>query len=276
MTQSTLLRGTRLAGLFLLYQFAWSEVTPEAQAQVAPSNPPVEKSAELFRQSAIAYGGESKILSLQDGCYDYQVESVGASGDKPINLKACFKTDTLFRSEAKGDGLEAVTIINGNSGWVKVGNSVLSLPRKEIDPMRIGMVVQMRPDLLLVSFPKHRYTGQAHEDGKTLDFVEVSGFLAGEYVRGRLSFDSTTHLIYRYEYETEKESPKGKGILKGEERYLRYEEKGGLKIPAEILSTQGHKTSRLILNSVQYDPNLDPGLFQDPSGSASDSHPGKN
>ena len=262
--------------LFLLHLFAGFELATAGPTQVTPSSPPAEKSDELFRQSAEAYGGESRILSLQDGCYDYQVQTVGTSGEKPIDLKACFKTDTLFRSEAKGDGLEAVTIINGNNGWVKVGGSVLSLPRKEIDPVRIGMVVQMRPDVLLVSFPKHRYTGQAREEGKVLDLVEVSGFLAGEYVRGRLSFDSATHLISRYEYETEKDSPKGKGILKGEERYVRYEDKGGLKIPAEVLSTQGQKTSRLILNSVQYDPNLDPGLFQDPSGSPSDSHPSKN
>jgi len=271
-----LFRGACLTILLFLSQFAWFEVTPKAENQVAPPDRPVEKSAELFRQSAAAYGGESKILSLQDGCYDYQIEALGASGEKPINLKACFKTDALFRSEARGDGLEAVTIINGNNGWVKVGNSVLSLPRKEIDPVRIGMVVQMRPDLLLVSFPKHRYTGQAHDDGKTLDLVEVSGFLAGEYVRGRLSFDSATHLISRYEYEIEKESPKGKGIVKGEEHYLRYEEKDGLKIPTEILSTQGHKTSRLTLNSVQYDSGLDPGLFQDPSSSPNASQPGKN
>lgn len=269
-------RGARLAGLILLFQLARLGVLSQAQTQIAPSNLPAERSEGLFQQSATAYGGESKILSLQDGCYDYQVETVGGAKEKPINVKACFKADTLFRSEARGDGLEAVTVLNGDRGWVKVGNSVLSLSRKEIDPVRIGMVVQMRPDLLLVSFPKHRYSGQAHEAGKTLELVDVSGFLGGEYVRGRLSFDSATHLISRYEYETEKESPKGKGILKGEERYVRYEEKGGLKIPTEILSTQGAKTSRLILNSVQYDPNLDPGLFQDPSGQPDDSHPGKN
>ena len=267
MIPSRRLWGGFLAALFFLCLVSWWGVPSQAQAQIAPPNLPVDKSQELFRQSVAAYGGESKILSLQDGCYDYQVETVGASAEKPITLKACFKTDTLFRSEAKGDGLEAVTILNGDRGWVKVSNSVLSLPKNEIDPVRVGMVVQMRPDLLLVSFPKHRYTGQIREDGKTLELVEVSGFLGGEYVRGRLSFDSATHLISRYEYETEKESPKGKGILKGEERYVRYEEKGGLMLPAEILSTQGPKTSKLVLSNVQFNPNLDPSLFQEPSGS---------
>ena len=271
-----LIRVSCLSGFSLLSLFTWIVVTPEGmQSQTAPSNPPAGKIDELFQQSASAYGGETKILSLQDGCFDYQVVTLGTAGAKPITVNACFKTDNFFRSEAKGDNLEAVTILNGDHGWVKVGDTILSLSRKEIEPVRIGMVVQLRPDLLLVSFPKRRYTGQIQEGGRTLELVEVSGFLAGEYVRGRLSFDLATHLIYRYEYETERESSSGKGVLKGEERYTRYEDKGGLKIPVEILSTQGSKTSRLSLKSVRFDPNLDPGLFQDPSGPSGDSPSGK-
>jgi hypothetical protein len=97
-----------------------------------------------------------------------------------------------------------------------------------------------------------------------LDLVEVSGFLAGEYVRGRLSFDSSTHLIYKYEFEIERELPKGKGIVAGEEKYVRYMETEGLKVPAEVASRQGRKTSRLTVSHVSFANVLDPALFQDP------------
>jgi hypothetical protein len=263
-----------LATVILLTTIACFAPLFEA-SQAVPSNPTSEKADELFRQSANAYGGEEKILSLQDGCYHYSVESVGKPDTKPITVKACFKTDAYFWSEATGDNLQALTILNQDRGWVKVGETVLTLTRKEIDPVRIGIVIQLRPDLLLVSFPKRRYAGQTQEEGRTLEFVEVSGFLAGEYVRGRLAFDIVTHLIYKYEYETEKESPKERGIVKGEERYVEYKENEGLKIPMEILSRQGSKTSRLILTSVRFDPNLDSALFQDPSGPSNGPPSGK-
>jgi hypothetical protein len=264
----------RPPAVILLTAIAW--LAPQFEAsQAVPSDPTSEKVEALFQQSANAYGGETKILSLQDGCYDYSVEAVGKPDSKPLTVKACFKTDEYFRSEASGDNLEALTILNQDRGWVRVDGTVLTLTRKEIDPVRIGIVIQLRPDLLLVSFPKRRYAGQKQEDGRTLELVDVSGFLAGEYVRGRLAFDTATHLIYKYEYETEKESPKERGIVKGEERYVQYKENEGLKVPKEILSRQGSKTSRLILSNIRFDPNLDPGLFEDPSGPSNEPSSGK-
>ena len=94
--------------------------------------------------------------------------------------------------------------------------------------------------------------------------MEVSGFIEGEYVRGRLSLDAATNLIYKYEYEIERELPKGKGIVKGEERYLRYAEKEGFKYPAEVVSKQAQKTSRLKLLSVSFNSMLSDDLFQNP------------
>jgi hypothetical protein len=100
---------------------------------------------------------------------------------------------------------------------VKVGDTTLSLSQKSVDPLKSAIISQLRPDLLLVSFQKFRYGGKAVEEGRKLDLVEVSGLLSGEYVRGRLSFDSSTHLIYKYEFEIERELPKGKGIVAGGE-----------------------------------------------------------
>ncbi len=234
-------------------------------AQSNSAIPAVEKAEDLFRKSVVAYGGENKVLSLQDGCYEYTVGTAGKPESKPISMRACFESDSLFRSEARGENLEAVTVLNGNRGWVRVGDSTLSLSKKEIDPVRISMVVQLRPDLLLLSFPKRRYSGQAQDEGRTLDLVEVSGYLGGEYVRGRLSFDASSSLIAKYEYEIERESAGGKGVVKGEERYLKYGEKEGLKIPLEVLSRQSAKSSRLVIKNVIFNTNLDPALFQEPS-----------
>jgi hypothetical protein len=229
------------------------------------TSPPVDLAEAVVKKALTAYGGEAKILSFKDASFHYQVESLETSAAKPVQMKAYFKDAGYFRSEASGEGTDAVTILNRDKGWVKVGDTTLSLSRKSVDPLKSAIISQLRPDLLLVSFQKFRYGGKSEEEGRKFDLVEVSGFLSGEYVRGRLSFDSNTHLIYKYEFEIERELPKGKGIVAGEEKYVRYMETEGLKIPAEVSSRQGRKTSRLTVGQVNFTNVLDPALFQDPT-----------
>ncbi len=233
-------------------------------AQQRPS-PPDDLAEAVVKKSLMAYGGETKILSFKNATFQYQVEGMEASPVKPVQMKAYFKESSYFRSEASGEGTDAVTILNRDKGWVKVGDTTLSLSQKSVDPLKSAIIAQLRPDLLLVSFQKFRYGGKGEEEGRKLDLVEVSGFLAGEYVRGRLSFDSNTHLIYKYEFEIERDLPKGRGIVAGEEKYVRYMEIDGLKVPAEIASRQGRKTSRLTVSQVSFVNVLDPALFQDPT-----------
>ena len=218
-----------------------------------------------MKKALMAYGGEAKILSFKNATFQYQVENLEASPAKPVQMKAYFKDASYFRSEASGEGTDAVTILNRDKGWVKVGDTTLSLSQKSVDPLKSAIISQLRPDLLLLSFQKFRYGGKSEDEGRKLDLVEVSGFLSGEYVRGRLSFDSSTHLIYKYEFEIERELPKGKGIVAGEEKYVRYIETEGLKVPAEVASRQGRKTSRLTVSQVNLVNVLDPALFQDPT-----------
>jgi len=235
--------------------------------QQRPS-PTADLAESVVKKALTAYGGEAKILSFKNATFQYQVENLEASPAKPVQMKAYFKDASYFRSEASGEGTDAVTILNRDKGWVKVGDTTLSLSQKSVDPLKSAIISQLRPDLLLVSFQKFRYGGKGEEEGRKLDLVEVSGFLAGEYVRGRLSFDSSTHLIYKYEFEIERDLPKGKGIVAGEEKYVRYMETDGLKVPAEVSSRQGRKTSRITIRQVNFADVLDAALFQDPTPAA--------
>jgi hypothetical protein len=243
----------RISGTFL--STLWPQQSPSRPTDLAES---------VVKKALVAYGGESKLVSFTNASFQYQVEPVGDNASKPVQVKAYFKDANLFRSEVAGGGSDAVTILNGDKGWVKVGDTTLSLTKKNLDPVKTAMISQLRPDLLLVSLQKFRYAGKADDEGHKLDLVEVSGFLGGEYVRGRLSFDSSTHLIYKYEFEIERELPKGKGIVQGEEKYISYLEIEGLKVPAEIASRQGRKTSRIRINQVDLKSTLDASLFQDP------------
>jgi hypothetical protein len=242
-----------------------------SSAQQNKSNPSVERANTIINKSLMAYGGEAKILSRKDLTYEYLVETVDGTTSKPITMRTFFKDDSYFRSEVMGDSLSALTILSGDKGWVKVGDTTLSLARKEIDPVKSGMIAQLRPDLLLLIFAKRRYTGSIEENDHNLDQVEISGFVDAEYVRGRLSFDVNTALIYKYEYEIERDLAKGKGIVRGEERYLQYKENDGFKFPVEIISRQGRKASRLSVRRVDFSSVLNERLFQDPSADTANS-----
>ena len=237
---------------------------PPFLTQKDQANPSIERAETIFRKSLQAYGGEARILSVKDATYEYVVDDMENSTTKPIRVKTYFKSESYFRSEVNGDNLDAVTIQNGEKGWVKVGDTTLTLTRKEIDPLKTEMIAQLRPDLLLLYFPKRRYSGQAQENNRILDQVEISGFIGGEYVRGRLSFDANTDLVYKYEFEIERDSSKGKGIVKGEEKYLQYREANGFKFPIEIISKQGRKVSKLTVGQVDFTSVLNENLFRDP------------
>ncbi|MEW5975510.1 MAG: hypothetical protein AB1898_06855 [Acidobacteriota bacterium] len=229
------------------------------------SDPSVQRAQAILEKSLERYGGQPQILAIQEAIYEYSVEPVGGEPAKPISMKTYFKSDTCFRSEARGGGQDAVTILNGNQGWVQVGDTTLSLSGKELDPLKRGMIAQLRPELLLLTFPKVRYEGRVESEGRQLDQILVSGFLGGQYVRGRLSIDADTSLLYKYEYEAEQDSPKGPGISRGAEKYLKYGEKDGVRFPQEIISQQGRKVSKLLVTQVAFAPGLDPKLFQDPT-----------
>jgi hypothetical protein len=234
-------------------------------AQADKTNPSVERAELVLRSSLDAYGGQEKLLAVQEAAYIYQVVTETDPPSKPVTVKTYFKGDTYFRSEVGGENQEAISILSGGKGWVQVGGATLSLSKSELLPLRNGLAAQLRPDLLLLSFPKHRFTVRTEEANRTLDQIEVSGFMGGEYVRGRLSIDVATHLLFKYEYELERDFPSGKGIVRGEEQFVQYREVEGLQVPSLIISRQGKKVSKLTLEKAEFNSALPASLFEDPS-----------
>ncbi|MFN8007191.1 MAG: hypothetical protein U0V70_09255 [Terriglobia bacterium] len=236
----------------------------EAQGQRPAKDATAERAEGIVRKSLAAYGGESKSLSFQNATLDYQIESMGDSASKPLQVKAYLKGADFFRSDVVGEKSNTITILNHDKGWIKIDDTVLSLSKKNLGPLKVEVISQLRPDLLLLSFQKFRYHGRTEEEGHKLDEVDVSGFLGGEYTRGRLSFDLSTYLVYKYEFESERESASGKGIFHGKSVYLKYDEMEGLRIPVEIVASQGAKVSKITVKQVDLKTVLDPGIFADP------------
>ena len=238
---------------------------PEAQGQRPQKDATAERAEAIVRKSLAAYGGENKSLSFKNATLEYQIESMGDSASKPFLVKTYFKEADFFRSEVTGEKTNTVTILNHDKGWLKIDDTVLSLTKKNLEPLKTEVISQLRPDLLLLAFQKFRYYGRTEEDGHTLDEVDITGFLGGEYTRGRLSFDLSTNLVYKYEFESERESPSGRGIFHGNSKYKEYRDYEGLKIPVEIVSTQGGKGSKIKVGLVDLKSVLDQSLFLEPS-----------
>ena len=254
----------RHALFFLAGLSALGSLTFLAQGQRPQKDATAERAEGIARKSLAAYGGESKSLSFQNATFEYQIEAMGEPASKPLQVKSYFKESTYFRSEVIGEKSTTTTILNHDKGWIKIDDTVLSLTKKNLEPLKAEVISQLRPDLVLLSLQKFRYYGRTEEEGHKLDEVNISGFLGGEYTRGRLSFDLTTYLVYKFEFESERESASGKGIFHGKFVYSKYEESEGLKIPVEIISSQGTKVSKISVKHIDLKTVLDPGLFSEP------------
>lgn len=259
----------RLLGFVTLFVLLASSfhafLRPEAQGRPPQKDATAERAEGIVRKSLAAYGGENKSLSFKNATLEYAIQAMGEPTSKPLLVKTYFKDSDFFRSDVIGEKTNTVTILNHDKGWLKIDDTVLSLTKKNLEPLKAEVISQLRPDLLLLAFQKFRYFGRAEEDGHKLDEVDIAGFLGGEYTRGRLSFDLSTSLVYKYEFESERESESGKGIFHGISKYMEYREDEGLKIPVEIESTQGGKVSKIKVSQIDLKTVLDERLFSDPS-----------
>jgi|WetSurMetagenome_2_1015567.scaffolds.fasta_scaffold64610_2 hypothetical protein len=234
------------------------------QLATPPPNPAVEKAEMILKKSLDAYGGEDAILAIQNASYEYQVQTAEGSEGKPVKTKSMFQGETQFRSEVNQDGQSVITVLNDDKAWTVVAGTLIPVDRRALLALKTSLVIKFRPELLLLSFPKHRFTLRTQEGQRTLDLIDVSGFLEGEYLRGRLSIDAANNLVFRFEYELEREFPQGKGIVRGEEQYLSYQLIEKKQVPLVIVSKQGAQNSQLTVQTARFNTTLDSSLFAMP------------
>ena len=225
--------------------------------------PAVRQGQAVVEKSLRAYGGEARILSLSSFVFEYRIQSPSQPDSKTLSAKVFFNDSDQFRSEVRDGALKVVTILSGNRGWVDVAGTMLTRPVRELAPLRNETLSLLRPDLLLLIFSKYRYSTRITEEGRSLDQLEVSGFVDGEYIRGRLSINLDTWLIDRYEYEIERATRSGTGIFRGEARYLEYGEVRGFQSPRKILSRKTGITSQITVTTAALGEPIDPNLFRD-------------
>ena len=225
--------------------------------------PAVSPGRALVERSLRAYGGEARILSLNSFVFAYRVQSLSRPDSKPLSAKVYFNDSDQFRSEVQDGDLKVVSVLNGNRGWVEVAGTMLSRPVKQLSPLRNETLSLLRPDLLLLIFSRYRYSTRITGEGQSLEQLEITGLVDGEYIRGRLSINLDTGLIEKYQYETERATSSGTGIFRGEVRYLEYAEIHGLQSPRKVLSRKTGATSRITVTGASLGKPIDPDLFRE-------------
>ena len=233
--------------------------------------PAVSPGRALVERSLRAYGGEARILSLNSFVFAYRIESPSQPNARSLSARVYFNDSDQFRSEVQDGNLKVVTVLSGNLGWVEVAGTALPRPVKELSPLRNETLSLLRPDLLLLIFSRYRYGTRITEEGKSLEQLEVTGLVDGEYIRGRLSINLDTGLIEKYQYEIERSTRSGTGIFRGEARYQEYAEIQGLQSPRKVLSRKTGVTSQITVTGASLGQPIDPNLFrakESPSKSA--------
>ena len=225
--------------------------------------PAVSPGQALVERSLRAYGGEARILSLNSFVFAYRVQSASQPDSEPLSAKVFFNDSDQFRSEVKDGDLRVVTVLSGNRGWVEVAGTLLPRPVKQLSPLRNETLSLLRPDLLLLIFSRYRYSTRITEEGQSLEQLEVTGLVDGEYIRGRLSINPDTGLIEKYQYEIERATRGGTGIFRGEVRYLEYAEIQGLQSPRRVISRKTGVTSQITVTGASLDKPMDPDLFRE-------------
>ena len=225
--------------------------------------PAIDPGRALVERSLRAYGGEARILSLNSFVFAYRIESPSQPDSKPLSAKVYFNDSDQFRSEVQDGDLKVVTVLSENRGWVEVAGTMLSRPVKQLAPLRNETLSLLRPDLLLLIFSRYRYGARITEEGQSLEQLEVTGLVDGEYIRGRLSINPDTGLIEKYQYEAERATRSGAGIFRGEVRYLEYAEIHGLQSPRKVLSRKTGVTSRITVTGASLGQPMDPDLFRE-------------
>ena len=258
------------------HRFHFAPKTPQVRfsprfavpAQQRPS-PPNDLAEAVVKKALMAYGGEAKILSFKNATFQYQVESMEASPAKPVQMKAYFKESSYFRSEASGEGTDAVTILNRDKGWVKVGDTTLSLSQKSVDPLKSAIIAQLRPDLLLVSFSevplRRQGRGRRKEIGSRRSIGISFGRICARTTVIRLEHPSDLQVRVR---DRARSSQRKRDCCRGRKICPLHGDQMASRFRPKLSSRQGRKTSRLTIRQVSFVDVLDAALFQDPTPAA--------
>lgn len=223
----------------------------------------------IINKGIEALGGEARLAKAR--ATTSKVKSTVISGDSASVSKIEHTTDGLgrmrmtFEDDFDGYKFAAITVIDGDKGWVKEGEmEVVELQGQELADLKSGFFWQSVPFTLVElkdSKFKTEVVGDVKVDGKPADGVKVTGPEGKDFA---IYFDKKTGLpVKAVADEPDPESP-GQEFTQ-EDYYSDYKDFGGIKRATKVeIKCDGETSIKMELLSLKVLDKVDDKTFAKP------------
>lgn len=233
-------------------------------ATVAKAVEPID----VLDKAITAHGGQEKLATSTSQKMTGKGTIVGPNGEQyGFSATYYFDTPNRFRADyqmAIGDtSLPVVQILDGDQGWMKVGDQTAELTKDQMESFRASL--QAHAALRLVPLlDKKKFSlslvGEIEEDGETLIGITATN---KDALDASIYFDAKTYLIAKQEYVS-KNFYTGKQALT-EMRASHYKKTQGVMLPMQVeYRLDGKKFMAAEFESVELVKQFDASLFAKP------------
>ena len=232
--------------------------TEEQEKPIAASN--LEGKA-LAAKVAEAMGGLEKLKSIHAIKMTISLVEKTPQGDVKTRLESTLVCPDTMHAEVETPGGKLTIVVSPDTGFVVVHGGVHDLPPAQ----KADTALQVKRDLIClaqhVDDPAYSFTAGGTEKVGATDTRIVD--VAGPGVTIRWYVDPTSGRIVRETYQAMGQS----GPFEGATNLSNWKTESGITLPATHANQQNGKDSSTAESlSAEFNPAIDPNLFQKPAG----------
>jgi len=226
----------------------------------------VDEARVVVEKAIKATGGEQALAKFADTQWKSRGKLILGGQENPFTIdglsQGLDKLQAKFAGEFGGSKIQGQTVLNGDQGWQKFGDTVRKLDATGLANEKRNNYLQIAPRTLLPLLGKEFTLTTAPDqtiDGKAVTVLQAKGPDGKEFT---LSFDQGTGLLRRLEAEV---------VGLGEEEYFQetsfadYKELSGIQVATKVTSLRDGEPF-VELENLEFKPagKIEAGAFAEP------------
>ncbi|MFQ6084185.1 MAG: insulinase family protein [Candidatus Aminicenantia bacterium] len=235
---------------------------PEPTKEKIPeaSEEEVEKGEEILKEIIQTSGGLKQFKKIKDVVIDQETKVTTPQGEFEIKGRQIILYPDKLRDERTLPFGEIVTVLNGDTGWMKTPQGIQDMPESIVKTSQESLARNFI--LLLINALKEEYKIQSlpseEIEGKKAEVILIID-PKGKSVK--LVVDPATRLIWKKSYQGKLQA----GPVNIEEIFSDYREVNGLKVPFQIVVyVDSKKFSETKVTQVVINSGVSESLFEKP------------